>query len=197
MKAVRWQYPGDPVLVAQVMTGREFLATTPRPREIVAHFGDHVERRDIGDEVICDQCSADVAPDDRCAVTMNRLYCGPCLDQWITPYIVAVLLVLFCASSAHAADRTPLASLIAASVADAVTTERAIAHVPFAYEANPLLTGSAVKREASKAACTAGLVWGLARLGHSHPRLATALAWTATGSLTALAAHNAAIARTR
>jgi hypothetical protein len=104
------------------------------------------------------------------------------------------LAVLLVASSAHAADRTPpLASLIAASVADAVTTERAIAHVPFAYEANPILSGSLLRREASKAACTAGLVWGLARLGRQHPKLATALAWTATGSLTALAAHNAAI----
>jgi hypothetical protein len=109
----------------------------------------------------------------------------------ITPTLIFVISLV--ASSAHAADRTPLASLIAASVADAVTTERAIARVPFAYEANPLLTGSALTREASKAACTAGLVWGLARLGRSHPRLATALAWTATGSLAALAAHNAAI----
>lgn len=104
--------------------------------------------------------------------------------------VVAILLV---ASSAHAADRRPLTALVAASVADGVSTELAIARVPGAYESNPLLSGSQLQREVSKAACTAGLVWGLAKLSQQHPRLASALAWTATGSLAIVAAHNAAI----
>lgn len=108
---------------------------------------------------------------------------------------IALVLLLIVASSAHAASRIHLGSLITASVADAVTTERALARVPLAYESNPILSGSVLQREATKAACTVGLVWGLVRLERSHPRLARALAWTATGSLTAVAAHNAAIGR--
>jgi hypothetical protein len=107
--------------------------------------------------------------------------------------IVLAGVLLLVPRPAVAADRIALASLVAASVADAVTTERALQRTPGAYEANPLLHGSAVQRESTKALTTAALVWGLARVGERHPRLATVLAWTAAGSLAALARHNAQI----
>jgi hypothetical protein len=107
--------------------------------------------------------------------------------------IVVAGVLLLAASPVRAADRVALASVVAASVADAITTERALQHTAGAYEANPLLHGSAVQREGTKALTTAALVWGLARVGDRHPRLATVLAWTAAGSLAALARHNAQI----
>jgi hypothetical protein len=81
------------------------------------------------------------------------------------------VVVLLAARPVLAADRVALASMIAASVADAVTTERALRTTPGAYEANPLLHGSAVQRETTKALTTAALVWGLARVGRA--RIAT------------------------
>jgi len=103
------------------------------------------------------------------------------------------VVVLLTARAAVASDRVPLVAVIAASAADAITTERALMTTRGAYEANPLLQGSAWQREGTKAITTGALVWGLARVGERHPRLATVLAWTATGSLAALAAHNAHI----
>lgn len=107
--------------------------------------------------------------------------------------VLAVVVLLVAARPVLAADRVALASMIAASVADAVTTERALRTTPGAYEANPLLHGSAIQRETTKALTTAALVWGLSRVGDRHPRLATVLAWSAAGSLAALARHNAQI----
>jgi hypothetical protein len=104
-----------------------------------------------------------------------------------------VLIALCFAHPAAAADRPSMTALIAASVADAVTTEVTLRSTPGAYEANPLLAGHSIRRETTKALTTGALVWGLSRIGRSHPRWAMALGWTAAGALTAIAAHNASL----
>lgn len=108
------------------------------------------------------------------------------------PVKVAVVLAVLLASPAAAADRVALGALVTASVADAVTTELALrqAHT---RELNPALAGRTAQRLVTKAATTGVLAWGLARAHRTHPRLVTILTWTAAGSLTALAAHNAQI----
>jgi hypothetical protein len=106
---------------------------------------------------------------------------------------IAFLIVVALAAPAAAGDRASLGALIAASVADAVTTEVTLRTTPGAFEANPILAGGAVRRETTKAATTAALVWAMSRIARTHPRLATVIGWTAAGSLTAIAAHNAQI----
>ena len=86
METIRWQYPGDPVATATIMTGREFLAATPKPREVVLTVGDRVDRWDLGDEITCDSCTENVGLEERCALSMNRLYCAACFAKWIAPY---------------------------------------------------------------------------------------------------------------
>lgn len=88
MTLATFRYPGDPDLPVQLLTGREFLASQPKPREVV-FYGNDVQRFDLGDQIICDQCNADVKPDDACAlVDASRLYCATCMARWITPYLV-------------------------------------------------------------------------------------------------------------
>ena len=90
MTTVYYHFPGDLIRAAILQTGREFLASEPRPREVVLHVEGEVKfRHDLGDELICDACNADIPLDAQTALTGNRLYCPPCIAKWITPYVVA------------------------------------------------------------------------------------------------------------
>ena len=87
---MHYRFPGDPVQSAILQAVREFLATASRPREVVirALDGTVLFRRDLGDDVTCDLCNAVLGLEDRIAVAENKLYCVPCLETWITPYLV-------------------------------------------------------------------------------------------------------------
>jgi hypothetical protein len=87
MKTVVFQYPGDPILLAVLQTGREFLAHQPRPREVVLRTSDREERWDLGDDMNCDQCNAEIGLDDAVSLVQSRLYCPACTAKWITPYL--------------------------------------------------------------------------------------------------------------
>jgi hypothetical protein len=88
METRQMHYPGDPVVSVTLMTGAEFLAATPYPREIVFHVeGEPALALPVTD-VLCDQCNAEIAPADFCALTMNRLYCQDCYNRWIQPHLL-------------------------------------------------------------------------------------------------------------
>jgi len=85
-----FHYPGDPVFPVVLQSGREFLASQPRPREVIVRTCDAEHRWDVGNDIVCDSCNAEIGPDDRLAFTMNRVYCPTCTAQWITPYLVEI-----------------------------------------------------------------------------------------------------------
>ena len=84
-------------------------------------------------------------------------------------------------------------AVIAAAVADVVTTHQGLARG--AHEANPAMrpfARSTVGMVAIKAAGTAGVIWSaneLRKLG--HPRWATGLVWAVTGLWGSVAVWNA------
>jgi hypothetical protein len=88
METKRWQYPGDPAATVTIQSGREFLASQPRPREIVVLTEISEEHIPMGDQMLCDACNVDLSPDDWTALSEGRLYCRSCYDECIHPYLL-------------------------------------------------------------------------------------------------------------
>jgi hypothetical protein len=88
MATVKFQYPGDPVLTVELLTGAQFLAKTPQPREIVMRSAGQPEIRLPIEDVLCDQCNSEIQPADFCALAMQHLYCRECYERWIKPYLL-------------------------------------------------------------------------------------------------------------
>ena len=90
-KALVFQYPGDPALPATVLTGAEFLAAMPSREVNVYADGQCIHHSDLGDDIYCDVCNAEVAPDAQCVlVQRSNLYCWPCANQYVLPYSTEV-----------------------------------------------------------------------------------------------------------
>ena len=91
MKRIWYEYPGDPLTPADLMTGKEFKDTNPgrsiRIIDIDRDGHETVTAETPVDEAICDCCNAEVEDDATCALSENRLYCVECMARWITPYI--------------------------------------------------------------------------------------------------------------
>jgi hypothetical protein len=83
-----------------------------------------------------------------------------------------------------------LAAIGAANGADLVSTELALSKNPDAYEANPLLKGSAGKRAAIKGALTLGEILATRVVGKSNPKAAKTLAAILTALPAALTVNN-------
>lgn len=83
-----YHYPGDPITPVQLLFGGEFTEANPN-REIVITVDDGVPPTRIPvEDVLCDVCNAPVGELDPCALTDRQLYCWPCYEQWVKPYIV-------------------------------------------------------------------------------------------------------------
>lgn len=81
MRLMRFEFPGDPPMVAQFMDKAEFLQRYPRrPTEI--HSPNGVEYIHIpADAILCDSCNA-VPIAEVCVIGGSHAYCEECTKRW-------------------------------------------------------------------------------------------------------------------
>lgn len=119
--------------------------------------------------------------------------CGSCDDSENAPEfkfsaVVALLFVLLLGGSASAQTTT----IIVGNLADAVTTEIAIASGA-GREGNPVMGATMAQRVAVKAASTAATVWLVKKLERRHPKAARVFGYAVGITLSAVAIHNARV----
>jgi hypothetical protein len=87
MITVLYEYPGDPRDRCDLVFGAEFLQTQSHREIRISAAGMPDAVIPVGNEIICDACNAEVREIDPCAVTGYRLYCWPCAQKYILPYV--------------------------------------------------------------------------------------------------------------
>lgn len=85
---VKYQYPGDPVALVDLMFGLEFKLRHPDREIVVQRDNQPSSLRIPVSDSICDSCGSLVADLQPCAVTQHHLYCWGCFDEWIGRYVV-------------------------------------------------------------------------------------------------------------
>ncbi len=105
----------------------------------------------------------------------------------------ATVLLLILPALASAGDlKLPASVWVGVNSADAISTNRALARVPGAYESNPLLQGQG-QRLAVKAATTSAVILLAHAVGRQHPKAARVFLYSASVVVGAVAIHNSQI----
>jgi hypothetical protein len=84
---VKYEYPGDPVLDAHLMFGAEFKHWRGpgymRVGSVNADGEFVIDSEQVIEEAICDLCNKEVQDIDPCVLTVDRLYCWTCAEEWV------------------------------------------------------------------------------------------------------------------
>lgn len=95
----------------------------------------------------------------------------------------------------HSVGMAPYAALVGGSLADGVTTDRALSSGR-GQEGNPLMLGKGrASVAAQKALTTAVLAWAMREVGKKHPNIAKVMGYGMGGAMGAVAARNAQVGK--
>src|SRR3990167_4819497 len=84
----KWQYPGDPVDTCEVVSRAEFMAIfPPETRNVQIHSGELDGKMEagqvypMGDEIVCDFCSADCGDEVWLIYRRSKGVCRECGER--------------------------------------------------------------------------------------------------------------------
>jgi hypothetical protein len=92
MIRIAYQYPGDPISLAILCFGAEFLLLEGPNRSMTFTIGGETIVVPLGNDIVCDCCNATVRDVDPCVLTpdVSRLYCWTCGDEYVVKHRITL-----------------------------------------------------------------------------------------------------------